>query len=350
MFQINVNYKYLWRPLYNFSFSLADYKQLTSKEIVDPNDYFPINTLDGVYSSDITYTKNYYSQENLPSIVSEYARTILSASNDIEYSKITIGTINYNFDNKSQNSIDYIRNYSELKNISILYSKNTENISTSDIWEYLFNNAPLFDIFSILQPYTETGVEMLTLGDLYDYDYSKYIYRASPNLSLILTKLDNPIKVTDPSNKGIILNSLIDIPRALKVYLRDNFDKYLQYAEEKEKNGQKDEMMPEEAFIHPISVKTFLRYARDYQDINFANFGEDKELKVLNNIDVPLFMRWGNVNEMIVQMPEELVDLMNKCITNPNKDIYYIDGANHSYEGKEEELAKQIMAFINKNR
>ena len=150
--------------------------------------------------------------------------------------------------------------------------------------------------------------------------------------------------------KGIILNSLIDIPRALKVYLRDNFDKYLQYAEEKEKNGQKDEMMPEEAFIHPISVKTFLRYARDYQDINFANFGEDKGLKVLNNIDVPLFMRWGNVNEMIVQMPEELVDMMNHTITNSNKDIYYLDGANHSYEGKEEELAKQIIAFINKNK
>ena len=150
--------------------------------------------------------------------------------------------------------------------------------------------------------------------------------------------------------KGIILNSLIDIPRALKVYLRENFAKYLEYAEDKEKNGQKDEMMPQEAFIHPISVKTFLRYARDYQDFNFANFGEDKELKVLNNIDVPLFMRWGNVNEMIVQMPEELVDLMNKCITNQNKDIYYIDGANHSYERKEEELAKQVVAFVEKNR
>ena len=150
--------------------------------------------------------------------------------------------------------------------------------------------------------------------------------------------------------KGIILNSLIDIPRALKVYLRDNFNKYLEYAEEKEKNGQKDEMMPEEAFIHPISVKTFLRYARDYQDINFANFGEDKELKVLNNIDVPLFMRWGNVNEMIVQMPEELVDIVNRIITNPNKDIYYIDGANHSYEGKEEELTKQVVEFVKRTR
>ena len=150
--------------------------------------------------------------------------------------------------------------------------------------------------------------------------------------------------------KGVILNSLIDIPRALKVYLRDDFNKYLEYAEEKEKSGHRDEMMPKEAFIHPISIKSFLRYARDYKDINFANFGEDNELEKLNNIDVPLFMRWGNVNEMIVQKPEELVDIVNNIITSPNKDIYYIDGANHSYEGKEEELAKQVIAFINKNR
>ena len=146
--------------------------------------------------------------------------------------------------------------------------------------------------------------------------------------------------------KGIILNSLIDIPRALRIYLRDKFDEYIQYAEEKERNQETSEMMPREAFIHPISVKTFLRYARDNQDIDFANFGEDHELRKLNNIDVPLFMRWGNVNEMIAQMQEELVDIMNRVITNPNKDIYYLDGANHSYEGKEEELAKQIIEFI----
>lgn len=144
--------------------------------------------------------------------------------------------------------------------------------------------------------------------------------------------------------KGIILNSLIDIPRALKIYLGENFNKYLTYAEERENNG--NEMMPKEAFIHPISIKTFLRYARDNKEIDFAKFGEDQELKKLNNIEVPLFMRWGNVNEMIVQKAEELADIVNNIITNPHKDINYIDGANHSYEGKEEELAKQIIEFI----
>mgnify|MGYP002799289473 FL=1 len=121
--------------------------------------------------------------------------------------------------------------------------------------------------------------------------------------------------------KGIILNSLIDIPRALRIYLRDKFDEYIQYAEEKERNQETSEMMPREAFIHPISVKTFLRYARDNQDIDFANFGEDHELRKLNNIDVPLFMRWGNVNEMIAQMPEELVDIINNMSEEDKKEL-----------------------------
>lgn len=150
--------------------------------------------------------------------------------------------------------------------------------------------------------------------------------------------------------KGIILNSLVDIPRTLKIYLRDNFDKYLTYAVEQERENNLKEMMPREAFIHPISVKTFLRYARDNKEIDFANFGEDSELTKLNNIDVPLFMRWGNDNEMIVQKAEELVDLVNNIIRNPNKDIDYIDGANHSYMDKEEELAKQIIEFVKRQR
>ena len=146
--------------------------------------------------------------------------------------------------------------------------------------------------------------------------------------------------------KGIILLSLIDIPNTLKIYLGDKFETYLKIAEEKQEQGKKLEFMPKEAFIHPISVKTFLRYARNNQEIDFANYGEDPELKILNHISVPLFMRWGSDNEMILQDAEELVNLVNASISNQNKDINYIKGANHSYTGKEEILAEQIVQFI----
>ena len=146
--------------------------------------------------------------------------------------------------------------------------------------------------------------------------------------------------------KGVILLSLVDIPMALKVYLRDNFKQYLDYAEKLEHENKIYEMMHRESFIHPISVKSFLRYARDNKDIDFANYGKDNELEKLNNIQVPLFMRWGNDNEMIIQQADELSTMVNNIITNENKNIDYIDGANHSYTGKEKELAEQIVEFV----
>lgn len=146
--------------------------------------------------------------------------------------------------------------------------------------------------------------------------------------------------------KGVILLSLIDIPSTLKIYLRDKFDTYLDLAEEKEKAGLNKELMPKDAFIHPISVKSFLRYARDNKEIDFARYGEDNEFEKLNNIDCPLMMRWGNNNEMILQKADELVQLLNEKIRNDKKDIDYIDGADHGYHNKEEILAEQILKFV----
>ena len=148
--------------------------------------------------------------------------------------------------------------------------------------------------------------------------------------------------------KGVILLSLVDIPMALKVYLGDKYEDYLKLAEEKEENNSK-ELMPRGAFIHPISVKTFLRYTKYNKDIDFARYGRDNDLEKLNNIKVPLFMRWGNDNEMILQKAEELITIVSNIVTNPNKNIDYVDGADHGYHGKEEVVAKEIVNFVNKN-
>ena len=49
---------------------------------------------------------------------------------------------------------------------------------------------------------------------------------------------------------------------------------------------------------------------------------------------------------MIIQQADELSTMVNNIITNENKNIDYIDGANHSYTGKEKELAEQIVEFV----
>lgn len=148
--------------------------------------------------------------------------------------------------------------------------------------------------------------------------------------------------------KGIILLSLVDIPRSLKIYLNTNFDNMLKLAEEKETKSELYDIMPKESFIHPISVKTFLKYAKYNEDIDFARY-HDKNNKFdeLNKINVPIFMRWGNTNEMIEQKADDLVNMLNEKIHNDFKDINYIDGADHGYTEKEEILAQEIIKFLN---
>lgn len=147
--------------------------------------------------------------------------------------------------------------------------------------------------------------------------------------------------------KGIILLSLVDIPDCQKYDLGDKYEPMMQYAENKEKQGKLNELMPKESFDHPISVKSYLRYFKYNQEIDFARFSDkDYDFKELNNIEVPLFLRWGNVHELVIQPLDELVKFLKSKIKNSKLDIGYIDGADHGYTGKEQILAKEIVNFV----
>lgn len=148
--------------------------------------------------------------------------------------------------------------------------------------------------------------------------------------------------------KGIILLSLIDIPKTLKIFLNTNYNSILKYAEEKESKNEILDLMPNGSFIHPISVKTFLRYIKYNKEIDFAQYSnKEYNFDKLNNIEVPLFMRWGNFNEMIEQDAKSLVEMLDSKLINKNKDINFIDGADHGYTGKEEILSSEIIIFLN---
>lgn len=145
---------------------------------------------------------------------------------------------------------------------------------------------------------------------------------------------------------GVILLSLVDIP-----YIFNKFTnpKYHEYAKRKEKENSILELMPQECFIHPISVKNFLKYTKYNNKIDFAKFSQENyKFEKINSINLPLFMRWGNNKELIEKDAKEQVDFMNKKINNIFKDINYIDGANHTFSDKEEILANQICDFLQK--
>ena len=144
--------------------------------------------------------------------------------------------------------------------------------------------------------------------------------------------------------KGILLLSLIDIPDMMLSFTPKE---YIEYGLQKEKENNTSILMPEGSTIHPMSVKTFLKYVKYYNQIDFARYSkEEEEFQVLNNISVPLFMRWGDTQELIKREASEQAEFVKSKIKNKNTDIGYIEGANHSYKGKEEILAKQICEFL----
>lgn len=147
--------------------------------------------------------------------------------------------------------------------------------------------------------------------------------------------------------KGIMLLSLVDIPDCQKYDLGDKYMKMTEYAENKEKEGKLNDLMPIESFDHPICVRSYLRYFKYNKDIDFARFWDkDYNFKELNNIQIPLFLRWGNVHDLVLQNLSNLIEILKSKIQNEKLDIGYIDGADHGYTGKEETLAKEIISFI----
>lgn len=151
--------------------------------------------------------------------------------------------------------------------------------------------------------------------------------------------------------KSVILLSLVDIPELMNYLINStNNQDFIKFALQKESEGNLDYILDTKVpFLPLISVKTFLKYYRNNKNIDFAKYTtKDFKFEKLNNIKVPIFMRWGNVNELISLPADKLAELMNEKINNQNKDISYIDGATHNYKGKEELLAEEILSFLGK--
>ena len=149
--------------------------------------------------------------------------------------------------------------------------------------------------------------------------------------------------------KSVILLSLVDLVELQKYDLGiEKYDEVLKLAIEKEKNNQEMDLLPSDSFDHPISVKSYLRYYRDNKDIDFARFSDKNyDFKEINNINIPLFLRWGET-DLVIQKLDELIEFLKSKIDNNRLDISYIKDTDHGYTNKEEILGKEIVKFLAK--
>ena len=231
-----------------------------------------------------------------------------------------IGIDVLDFNNRGSDVVRYIKN----DNVTLLAGMAYEKVEDC-----------YYDIVGAIEFVLSLGYEEIYLQG-HSLGSTKVVYTYN-KLQKENSKLLNNIK-------GIILLSLVDIAGIIDT---DANKEFINLAEKKKKKGEIMDLMPFKCFIHPISVKSFLQYTKHNENFDFARYSKtDDSFEVLNNIQCPIFMRWGNVNELIKQDAKDLAEFMNKKITKKNKNISYIDGADHSYHGKNEQLAEEIKQFL----
>lgn len=284
---------------------------------------------DNVKLSGFIYKSNKKTKKILIS-VHGMATNCLKHRDEVIAEKLTKNIDMLAFNNRGHDLTSYIKKEKDGKKQKMLAGTSYEEISEC------YNDILGSINYCIENGYEEIYIMGHSLGCTKTiYTYNKLIQEDNKD---ILDKI-----------KGVLLLSLVDIPKTLQFYLNDNFPAMVTYAKNMRKEGLDNLLMPEKSFIHPISVKTFLRYAINNEDINFARYSDDTyNFEEINNIKCPLFMRWGNNNEMILQKADDLCTMLKNKIKNEKLDIGYIDGANHGYTGKEEILANQITEFIDK--
>ena len=234
------------------------------------------------------------------------------------------------FSNRGHDLVNSITKIQDGKAIKMLSGSSLENIDDC-----------YYDIKSAI-------LEMQKLG--YNNIYLQGHSLGCTKIIYTMTKLKNKNE-QDILNKikAVMLISLVDLPIAIKFFFQNDINKLISQMEDEKLNGNGKKLMSVDGAIIPMCPDTFLNFVKYNEEIDFAKFRDESyDFKELNDINVPLFMRWGNKNELIMQDASKLVSFMRSKIKNKKCDINYIDGASHNYKGKEEILASELISFLMK--
>lgn len=188
----------------------------------------------------------------------------------------------------------------------------------------------LLDIEGVVNWVREKGYQEIVLeGHSYGCNKILYYYTKKKNLDI----------------KGIVLLGPCDIPSECKKFLTSE-----EYKLAKEESTRLVKVKKEKELIDfspmpngKISAATYYNDFLPEGEDDFIRYidGEDGKSEVLNNIDIPVLVVFGDVDECVLTEP---IDVVKKYLKNNIHDcnIEIIHGANHSFTNKYEELAETI--------
>jgi pimeloyl-ACP methyl ester carboxylesterase len=148
---------------------------------------------------------------------------------------------------------------------------------------------------------------------------------------------------------GAILISPPDIFGLREVRTKGRIGAILDQARALVRDGRSDALIDDPAFVVPMSAATLVSAYGDpaVTDVFPFRLGEDGDYGRLASIGVPVLATLGNVDEAITVSAEAAVGLLERCgAGSPGVRAVVVEGANHVYWGREQELAGLVGDFV----
>ena len=154
----------------------------------------------------------------------------------------------------------------------------------------------------------------------------------------------------DESIKMIVLLAPCDIPKEVENYTGKDYQTYISKAKELIENGKEEELIDFCVFINgKISAKTFYTDLLYNCTCDFFRYRErEGKSPILNQIEIPVFIPFGDKDEYVLTQPiEDVIYYLQNNLK--NCEIKVIKDADHAYTGKYDELEKAIDTYLKEN-
>ena len=154
------------------------------------------------------------------------------------------------------------------------------------------------------------------------------------------------LKRKDPKVTGMILLAPCDdYNLAKKVELKGRFPEAVGVAKRMVREGRGIDLTPE--WISYYTAKRFLSYA-DPRNVESRLFDYDSDLKEFGKITRPTLAVFGSEEENVTKPVREYMRILESRKGGKDFEWKIIKGANHSFDGKERELAKAVLKWADR--
>ncbi len=149
--------------------------------------------------------------------------------------------------------------------------------------------------------------------------------------------------------KKLILLSPFDVHALVEVITDGKYKEYIRMAKQKIEQGKGQEIIPESYINMRMSYQTYASWlTMDHFGKMFHFADEENSFMLLNKMDIPVKAIVGSEDELFHPInpgdPEEAMGTMKLNI--PNFSYKIIEDGDHVFNGKEHDLAHEVLVFL----